>query len=113
MVEWGRGGGRSRGRAETWPPAAARRRRALAWTGGLTDFGRAAAARIRQWAIDDTPRRSLPFGRLWLGIAIILPPMSRLSGRRDWRSFAAAAAAPGAAWPALPWRFAAVAAALP
>ncbi|MEX2035197.1 MAG: ComEC family competence protein, partial [Xanthobacteraceae bacterium] len=73
MVEWGRGGG-GRGRAETWPQqAAARRRRALAWAGGLADFGRAAAARIRHWAIDDTgPGRLLPWLPVGFGLGIAI-----------------------------------------
>ncbi len=64
---------RSRGRAETWPQDAARRRRALAWIGGLTDFGRAAAARFRQWAIDDTgPGRLLPWLPVGFGLGIAI-----------------------------------------
>src|SRR3979409_153395 len=65
MADWGRGSGGSRGRAETWD-AAARRRRALAWTGHVPDFGRAAADRLRNWAIADSgPGRLLP----WLPVA--------------------------------------------
>jgi competence protein ComEC len=67
MVEWGRGGGDGRGRAETWPEdAAARRRRALAWPDGLANFGHAAVERFHNWAVADAgPGRLLP----WLPVA--------------------------------------------
>src|SRR3977135_3834249 len=59
--------GRTRGRAETWRPwVAAGRRPALAWPDGFTDFARAAAPRIREWALADVgPGRLVP----WLAVA--------------------------------------------
>jgi competence protein ComEC len=63
MADWGRG--QSKGQVGTWD-ARQRRRRALAWTGGMPDFGRAATERLRHWAIADTgPGRLLP----WLPVA--------------------------------------------
>ncbi len=72
MADWGRGSGDSRGRVGTWD-AAARRRRALAWTGHFPDFGRAAADRLRNWAIADTgPGRLLPWLPVAFGLGIAI-----------------------------------------
>src|ERR1044071_1543042 len=72
MADWGRGSTGSRGRAATWD-AAARRRRALAWGGRLADFSKAAAGRLKQWAIADSgPGRLLPWLPIALGLGIAL-----------------------------------------
>src|SRR6266852_4952825 len=63
MADWGRG--RSSGRVGTWD-AAERRRRALAWAGPLSGFGRAATGKLHNWIIADTgPGHLLP----WLPVA--------------------------------------------
>jgi competence protein ComEC len=73
MADWDgdrRGGGR--GRATTWD-AAARRRRALAWSSRLSDFSTALAERLRSWAIADTgPGRLLPWLPIAFGLGIAI-----------------------------------------
>ena len=65
-------GGRGRGRASTWD-AAERRRRALAWTGASSDFGRAATERLRTWAAADTgPGRLFPWLPVAFGLGIAI-----------------------------------------
>ena len=66
--------GRARGRAETWRPwIAAGRRPALAWPDGLSDFARAAARRIREWALADVgPGRLVPWLAVAFGFGIVL-----------------------------------------
>src|SRR5882762_1815794 len=66
--------GRARGRAETWRPwIAAGRRPALAWPEGFTDFARAAARRIREWALADVgPGRLVPWLAVAFGFGIVL-----------------------------------------
>jgi competence protein ComEC len=67
MADWGRGQsqGQGKGRVGTWD-LAERRRRALAWTGALPDFGGAVTKRLHDWIVADTgPGRLLP----WLPIA--------------------------------------------
>ena len=69
MVGWGRG---AKGRVETWPEED-RRRRGLAWPDSLADSGRAAAERIRQWAIADAgPGRLLPWLPVAFGLGIAI-----------------------------------------
>ena len=72
MADWDgdrRGG---RGRATTWD-AAARRRRVVAWSGALADFGQALAGHIRNWAIADTgPGRLLPWLPIAFGLGIAI-----------------------------------------
>src|SRR4051794_274227 len=86
MVDWVRGGGR----VGTWD-VAGRRRRAPVWPDLLSDFGHAAADRLRHWAVADTgPGRLLPglpvaFG---LGIAIYFS----VEREPDWRAALALAA---------------------
>jgi competence protein ComEC len=64
--------GRSRGRAETWRPwIAAGRRPALAWPDGLIGFARAAARRIREWALAG-PGRLVPWLAVAFGFGIVL-----------------------------------------
>jgi competence protein ComEC len=73
MVEWGGGGDGGRGRAETWPQDAARRRRVTPWLRGLSDYGQAAAERLRQWALHDAgPGRLLPFIPVAFGLGIAI-----------------------------------------
>ena len=75
MADWGNGPdrrGQSRGRVSTWD-AARRRARELAWTGPSSEFGRAFAERLRQWAIADTgPGRLLPWLPVAFGFGIAL-----------------------------------------
>src|SRR5665213_1688166 len=68
MADWGRG----QGKVGTWD-VAGQRRRARAWTGPLTEFGRAAAGHLRDWAIADTgPGRLLPWLPIAFGFGIAL-----------------------------------------
>jgi competence protein ComEC len=71
---------------DTWPQhGAARRRRTLAWAGSLADFGRTAAAHIRNWAAADAgPGRLLP----WLPVAFGLGIVIYFTAERepDWRA---------------------------
>jgi len=66
--------GRSRGRAEAWRPwIAARRRPALAWPQGLTDFARRTAQRVREWAaVEAAPGRLVPWLAIGFGIGTII-----------------------------------------
>src|SRR5436190_12851746 len=66
--------GRARGRAETWRPwIAAGRRPALAWPDGLIGFARAAARRIREWALADVgPGRLVPWLAVAFGFGIVI-----------------------------------------
>src|SRR5207237_9610600 len=68
------GQGRARGRAATWRPwIAAGRRPALAWPDALSDFARAAARRIRDWALADVgPGRLVPWLAVAFGFGIVL-----------------------------------------
>jgi competence protein ComEC len=71
MVEWGRGGDPGRSRSDTFAPDAAGRRRALAWPIILAELGRAAAERLRNWAIADVaPGRLLPWLPVGFGLGI-------------------------------------------
>ncbi|MEA2978566.1 MAG: competence protein ComEC, partial [Alphaproteobacteria bacterium] len=68
MADWGRG----QGRASTWD-AAERRRRALAWAGSSSVFGRDAVERLKNWAIADTgPGRLLPWLPVAFGLGIAI-----------------------------------------
>jgi competence protein ComEC len=70
MADWGRG--QSKGRVGTWD-VAERRRRALAWTGTLPDFGTAATQRLHNWIIADTgPGHLLPWLPIAFGFGIAL-----------------------------------------
>ena len=73
MADWGRGGdSRDRSRVGTWD-AAERRRRAFAWADALSDFGRAAAERLRNCAVADTgPGRLLPWLPVAFGLGIAI-----------------------------------------
>ncbi len=65
--------GQGRGRADTWAPAGAARPQAGAWPDSLGDFARAAAQRIRQWAVADTgPGRLLPWLPVAFGFGIVV-----------------------------------------
>lgn len=72
MADWGRDRGGGRGRIGTWD-AAARRARELAWAGHFPDVGRAAADRLRNWAIADTGAgRLLPWLPVAFGLGIAI-----------------------------------------
>src|SRR5947208_4181283 len=82
------GQGRSRGRAEAWRPwIATRRRPALAWPQGLTDFARRAAQRIQEWtAAEVAPGRLVP----WLAIAFGCGTIIYFAAEREPAPWAAA-----------------------
>src|SRR4051794_25629491 len=73
MADWGRGGdGRDRSRVGTWDTAE-RRRRAFAWADALSDFGRATAERLQNYAVADTgPGRLLPWLPIAFGLGIAI-----------------------------------------
>jgi len=72
MADWGRDGrGRSRGQVGTWDEAA--RRRAVAVASRWPDLGRAAAERLRDWAVAETgPGRLLPWLPVAFGLGIAI-----------------------------------------
>jgi competence protein ComEC len=73
MADWGRGGdGRDRSRVGTWD-AAEQRRRAFAWADALSDFGRATAERLQNYAVADAgPGRLLPWLPIAFGLGIAI-----------------------------------------